>query len=272
MPRTHINKILIWAGIILLLLLIFFPVYWGIRTSLQAGRTLNTEFFPELTLDHYRTLFNPKGQAFGNFIKNSALVSIGAVIGTIPLAMLGGYALARFEFPGKRYSIILLVLPLMPAIAVLVPLIVYMRILHLYNTLYAVIIATVVFNLPFTTWMTRGFMLTIPRELEEAAMLDGCGALGVLWRIALPLAAPGLISVGIFVLIAGWNTYLFSFAFTSSQDLQIVPAAILSFITAFGTNYAGMNAAATMAMLPPLCFFLIFQKWFVQGLLAGSHR
>jgi N,N'-diacetylchitobiose transport system permease protein len=258
-----------WVSVVFIVVMIIFPVYWGARTSLVAG--YNLALLPtELTLDNYRFLF--KSGHFINNIKNSLIVSSGALLFTLPLAVLGGYALARFNFPGKRYSIILLVLPLLPAIAVLVPLILYMRGLGIYNTLYSVILATTVFILPYTTWMIRGFMLSIPLEIEEAAQLDGCGSLRVLFHVVLPLAAPGLIASGIFILISAWNNYLFSFAFTTKADLQVIPAALLGFITAWGTNYGGMNAGATIAMLPPLIFFLAFQKWFVQGMLAGATK
>jgi N,N'-diacetylchitobiose transport system permease protein len=267
MARTRF--ILAWVGVLFIVVMIIFPLYWGVRTALVDNT--NRQFLPtELTLDNYRFLF--KGGRFVVNIKNSLIVSLGAVIGTLPLAVLGGYSLARFDFPGKRYSIILLVLPLLPAIAVLVALIMYVRALGLYNTLYSVILATTVFSLPFSVWMVRGFMLSIPREIEEAALIDGCGPMAALFRIAVPLAAPGLIAVSIFVLISAWNNYLFSFAFTTKTQLQVVPAALLAFITAWGTNYGGMNAAATVAMLPPLIFFLAFQKWFVQGMLAGSSK
>jgi len=267
MSRTRL--IFNWISVFFILVMIIFPLYWGIRTSLVDN--YNLRFFPtELTLENYRFLF--QGGRFVNNIKNSVIISLGSLLVTLPLALLGGYALARFDFPGKRYSIILLVLPLLPAIAVLVPLILYMRRLGIYNTLYSVILATIVFSLPFCLWMVRGFMLSIPREIEEAALIDGCGPLAALFRIAMPLAAPGLIAVSIFVLISAWNNYLFSFAFTTKAPLQVVPAALLAFITAWGTNYGGMNAAATIAMLPPLIFFLLFQKWFIQGMLAGSVK
>jgi N,N'-diacetylchitobiose transport system permease protein len=256
-------------GVLFIVLMIVFPVYWGIRTSFVQG--YNLQFFPsEPTLDNYRYLF--RGGQFLNNIKNSLIVALGALAITLPIAVSAGYALARFNFPGKRYSTILLILPLLPAIAVLVPLILYMRGLGLYNTLYSVVLATTVFILPYTTWMIRGFMLAIPLEIEEAAQLDGCGPMRVLFRIVLPLAMPGLIATGIFILLSAWNNYLFSFAFTTKADLQVIPAALLGFITAWGTNYGGMNAAATIAMLPPLVFFLLFQKWFVQGMLAGSTK
>jgi ABC-type glycerol-3-phosphate transport system permease component len=255
-------------GTLFVVIMIIFPLYWGVRTSLVPKA--NLDFIPTiLTTEHYVDLFK---SGFINNIKNSIIVSLGTILFTLPVALLAGYSLARFEFPGKRFSVVLLVLPLLPAIAVLVPLIFYMRVLGIYNTLFSVILAGTVFALPYCTWMIRGFLLSIPREIEEAALMDGCGPFMALFRIAIPLAAPGLIAVAIFTLISAWNNYLFSFAFTTKTVLQVVPAALLGFISAWGENYGGMNAAAVVAMMPVLLFFLVFQKWFIQGMLAGSSK
>src|SRR5215212_1887278 len=136
-----------WLSLLFIVVMIIFPVYWGIRTSLVDG--YNLALLPtKLTLDNYRFLF--KSGHFINNVKNSLIVSVGALSFTLPVAVLAGYSLARFNFPGKRYSTVLLVIPLLPAIAVLVPLILYMRGLGIYNTLYSVILATTVFILPYT--------------------------------------------------------------------------------------------------------------------------
>jgi N,N'-diacetylchitobiose transport system permease protein len=256
-------------GAAFLVVMIIFPLYWGVRTSLVSN--YNRDFVPtQLTLDNYRYLFNTGN--FANSLINSLIVSLLTVALTVPLAVFAGYALARFDFAGKRFGAVLLILPLLPAVAVLVPLILYMRGLGLYNTLYSVILGVTVFSLPFAIWITRGFMLSVPQELEDAARLDGCGPFGILRRIMVPLIGPGLIAVGIFVFITAWNNYIFAFAFTTSAELRVVPVSILGFISAWGTNYGGMNAASTLTMLPPLLFFLLFQKWFTQGILAGSNR
>jgi multiple sugar transport system permease protein len=120
--------------------------------------------------------------------------------------------------------------------------------------------------------MVRGFFASIPVEVEEAARMDGCSHMGTLRRISLPLAAPGLIAVSIFVFINSWNNYLYAFAFTTSPELAVLPQALLRFLGAWGTNYGGLTAAATLALLPPALFFLLFQKWFVMGMLAGTGK
>jgi N,N'-diacetylchitobiose transport system permease protein len=267
MRRTQ--AIFTWIGILFISSVIIFPVFWGVRTSVVPKA--NLDLIPhQFTLENYAHLLELG--FITNNVKNSLIIALSSVSLTLPLSLLAGYALARFDFPGKRYSIVLLAMPLLPALAVLVPLIIYIRVIGLYNTLAAVVLAATVFSLPYCTWMIRGFMLSIPREIEEAALIDGCGPLAALWRIAIPLAAPGLIAVGIFTLISAWNNYLFSFAFTTKRVLMVVPAALLGFITAWGENYGGLNAAAVVAMLPVLFFFLLFQKWFIQGMLTGSSK
>lgn len=263
------KEVLSWLGILGIAVLVFFPIGWGLKTSVTAPLELWGTSGP-VHLDNYAYILSQP--EFVLYVRNSLIITLGAVLITLPMATFGGYALARFEFPGKRLSVLLMVLPLLPAIAVLVPLIIYMRMIGLYNTLGAVILANVVFNVPFAVWMARGFILSIPAEIEEAAAIDGCSRLGILWRVSLPLSAPGLIAVGIFILINSWNNYLYAFAFTTTPKLRVLPQALLAFLGAWGTNYGGLTAAATLALIPPVVLFLVFQKWFIMGMLAGSGK
>jgi N,N'-diacetylchitobiose transport system permease protein len=267
--KARLRAGLAWLGILLIGIVVFFPIAWGVKTSLTAPLGLGGGS-GLIHLQNYRYILSQP--LFLLYVKNSVIVSLGAVLAAIPMAILGGYALARFDFPGKRLSVLLLVLPLLPAIAVLVPLIVYMRRVGLYNTLLAVILANVVFNTPFAVWMVRGFILSIPIEIEEAATIDGCSRLEALWQIDLPLAAPGMIAVGIFIFINSWNNYLYAFAFTTSPELAVLPQALLRFLGAWGTNYGGLTAAATLALLPPAVLFLLSQRWFIMGMLAGTGK
>jgi multiple sugar transport system permease protein len=141
-----------------------------------------------------------------------------------------------------------------------------MRQLGLYDTLTAVILTNAVFALPLALWMLRNFVSSTPVEVEEAAQIDGCSLAGVLVRIVLPQAAPGIIAVAVCVFIGAWNNYLYAFALTSSQDLRVLPQAILAFLGAWGTYWGGLSAAGVVAVVPPVLFFLIFQRWFVAGI------
>jgi N,N'-diacetylchitobiose transport system permease protein len=237
------KRVLVAAVAAVLLFGVLFPLYWGVRTSFAGG--YDSGLWPSHpTLTNYRYIFS--NGDFANTIVNSLIVSVGAVMLAVPTAILAAYALARLDFAGKRLSSLLFLLPLIPAVAVLVPLIVYVREL--------------------------GFIAVIPRELEDAAQVDGCGRVGALRRVVLPLISPGLVATTAFVFITSWNNYLIAVAFTSAEQLRVVPVAIVGYMSAWGTNYPGMSAAATLAMLPPLIFFFAVQRWFVQGLLAGSSR
>lgn len=259
-----------WGAIVLISLIVLFPVLWSLRTSFMAPLNIGLATSSRVHLDNYRYILGlPE---FLRYILNSLKVVTATILIVLPMAIAGGYALARYDFPGKSLSILLIVLPLLPAIAVLVPMIIYLRRLGLFNTLAGVVLANVVFNTPFVVWMVRGFIAQIPREIEEAAEIDGCSALGALARVVVPISSPGLIASGIFVLINTWNNYLYAFAFTTSPNLRVLPQGMLAFLGSWGTNYGGLNAASMLAMVPPLLFFLAFQKWFIMGMLAGTGK
>ena len=259
------------SGIIHLLYLgfILFPLFWGLRTSL-ANR-YDTSFLPtHLTLSHYQILLTRP--EFFYYLRNSLTVSLCSILITLLVALLGGYALARLKFRGRRLGALLLILPLLPPVAILVPLVSYFQKLGMYNTLSAVIIANVVFNIPLSVWMLRNFIMGNPVEIEEAARIDGCSRWGVLFRIVLPTLGPGIIAVAVFVFINAWNNYLYAFALTSSQSLRVLPQGILSFLGSWGTYWGGLTAAGMLVLLPPVVLFLFFQKWFIAGVLGQQIK
>ncbi len=251
------------------LLCILFPLLWGLRTSL-ADR-FDYKLIPtRWTLSHYQALIERPELFF--YLRNSAVVSLTSIAITLIVALLGGYALARLKFRGRQLGALLLILPLLPPVAILVPLLSYFQKLGLYNTLAAVIIANVVFNIPLSVWMIRNFILGNPVEMEEAARIDGCSRWGVLFRIVLPNMGPGIVAVAVFVFINTWNNYLYSFALTSSQSLRVLPQGILSFLGSWGTYWGGLTAAGMLVLLPPVVLFLFFQKWFIAGVFGQQFK
>lgn len=269
MRRKNHVILLNWIAFIVVSIFVFFPFFWGLRTSLVPQDDFH--FVPKkLTLEHYIALL--QRPEFLVYVKNSLLVSLSTIFITLIIALPGGYALARFKFPGHQLGIILLVLPLLPPIAILVPLLSYFRTLKLHDTLMAVIIANVIFNLPFAVWMLRNFILVNPVEIEEAAQLDGCSRFEILVRIAIPMMIPGLIAVSIFIFINAWNNYLYAFALISSQDLRVLPQGILSFLGTWGTYWGGLTATGILAIIPPIILFLIFQRWFIKGIFTQGLK
>ena len=254
-------------GYIFISILVLFPIFWGIRTSIAPSYCVKL-IPPRITFEHYQSILSE--QAFFLYVKNSLIVSLGAIALILPVSLLSGYALARFKFPGKKFGILFLIFPLLPPIAILVPLIMYVRKLGLYNTLFGVTLTNAIFNLPFAVWMVRGFILSIPVEIEEAAALDGCSKIRIILKITIPLGTLGLIAAAAFVFITTWNNYLYAFAFTSSPSLRVLPLAIQVFLGAWGIQWGGLTAAGNLSLIPAIVLFLIFQKWFVAGMVGAG--
>jgi ABC-type glycerol-3-phosphate transport system permease component len=263
------KKILPFLGFSFFGFFLFVPLVWGVRTSLAP--TLDQHLLPaSLTLEHYRIILHRP--EFYHYAFNSLIISLASILGVLFIAMPGGYALARLHFRGRHLGGLLLILPLLPPVALLVPLVRYYQQLGLYNTLLAVILTNVVFNVPLAVWMLRNFIMSCPVEIEEAARMDGCSRHSTLWRIVLPMMAPGVVAVSLFVFINSWNNYLFSFALTSSQSLRVLPQAFLAFLGMWGTYWGGLCAAGLLVLIPPVLLFLFFQRWFVQGMFGQQLK
>ncbi|NPV54171.1 MAG: carbohydrate ABC transporter permease [Firmicutes bacterium] len=264
-----IQNILTWIAFFGIALFCLFPILWGVRTSF-APRYDSGLIPSQFTIEHYRALFQRPELYI--YLRNSLAITAGTIAIAAPVALLAAYALARFKFPGRQFGILFLVLPLLPAVAILVPLIAYMNRLRLYDTYLAVIIANTVFNMPFAIWMLRNFILANPYEIEEAALIDGCSRFQVLWRVAVPMMAPGLVAVIIFIFINSWNNYMYAFALTSSPTHRVLPQGVLSFLGVWGTYWGGLCALGILALIPPVVLFLLFQNWFVAGLFGQQLK
>jgi multiple sugar transport system permease protein len=263
------KKVIIWTFGILILLFVLFPVVWALKIAVSSKVEL-TLLPTSFTFDNFTQLFGRS--EFLIYFRNSSIVSILCVVLTILISIPAAYALARFQFRGKKLSFLLLVFPLLPSISILVPLVSYFNSLGLYDSIFAVIIANIVFSLPFSIWMIRNYILTITYEIEEAALLDGCSHFKIIFRITIPIMLPGVIATSVFIFMGAWNNYLFSYALTSSQNLRVLPQGILSFLGSWGTQWGGLTAAGIITLLPPIMFFLIFQKWFIRGIIGGSSK
>ncbi|MEM1875035.1 MAG: carbohydrate ABC transporter permease, partial [Candidatus Hadarchaeales archaeon] len=229
-----------WIAISLISFFCIAPLLWGLKVSISPQ--YDTKLIPQyLTIEHYRYIFSRP--EFLQYLRNSIIVSLGTVIFALPLSLLGGYALARFRFPGKEFSVLFLIFPLLPLIAVLVPLVSFLNRLGLYNKLSALVVVNTVFNLPLTIWMLRNFLLEVPPEIEEAALVDGCSRIEMLFRITIPLMIPGLVAATVFVFITTWNNYLYASALITKPSLRVLPQGILAFIGTWGTYWGGLTAA-----------------------------
>ncbi|HEY4162983.1 MAG TPA: carbohydrate ABC transporter permease [Dongiaceae bacterium] len=252
-----------------------FPFYWAIVSSLKTGSALFTVDFlpPAPTFENYIALF--REQPFAWNILNSAVVAILSTALSLGLAASAAYALGRLEFRGRAtMSFAILSVSMFPQIAVLTGMFELIRALGLYNTLTGLVLADLILTLPFTTWVLTAFMREIPRELEEAAIIDGAPAWAILIRVFLPVMAPALVATGLLAFILAWNEFLFALTFTLSEDKRTVPVAIALISGAGGYEipWGRIMAASVIVTLPLILLVLALQRWIVSGLTAGAVK
>jgi ABC-type glycerol-3-phosphate transport system permease component len=264
------NRVFELFAQILLLIFVFIPILWGIRTSF-ARSTHDMSLIPrELTLRNYQVVMSSRG--FVNAMKNSVIYAFGTIAILLLIVIPAAYALSRLRFRGRGAGIILLFLPLLPVISLLIPLARNLNNMGMYNTMIGVVLLTVTFQLPFTCWLLRNFIQTIPAELEDAAYVDGCTKLSGLFYIILPNCMTGIISIVIFSFISTWLSYLIPYAIVSYPEKFALSQLLLLMEGQFSSNYPQLTAAALLTLLPPLVFFCFFQKWFIAGLFGITMK
>jgi len=203
---------------------------------------------------------------------NSAIVATVVTLLTLVAALPSGYGLARFDFRGRRLLALAVLLGyLLPAVALLVPFFVIFKNLRILDTYTAIIIAHLVFTVPFSIWFMRGYLTYVPWELEEAAMIDGCSRIGAILRVILPLLKPAVLAIGFFSFITSWQEFVFALIFSGS-DTKTAPIAIASFVQEAYVDWGGL-AASTMLFSAPVAFlFLLFQRYLISGLMGGAVK
>jgi trehalose/maltose transport system permease protein len=266
------------AGLFILLLLVLvytlFPYYWAIVSSLRSSSALfSTSLVPSFDLTHYMALL--KDPVFTGSIINSLIVAGSTTLISLAVAVAAAYALGRLSFSGKRLMLMaILVVSIFPQIAVMSGMFELVRWLGLYNRIGALILAYLIFTVPFTVWVLTSFMREFPRELEEAAIMDGCSHWRILTRILLPLMGPALASTGLLAFILAWNEFLFALTFILSDENRTVPVAIglISGNSRYEYPFGPVMAASIVVTLPLLAVVLFFQRRIVSGLTAGAIK
>jgi multiple sugar transport system permease protein len=275
--RGILSKGLVVPALGLALLAALAPVYWMITISLKTE--VDQFAFPPKwfvftpTLEHYYDAFVTR--SFGQYLLTSAIVAVASTACALVIGTLAAYALTRFRLPyglDRKLSLWILSTRMFPAIVTAVPLFLMMRDLRLLNTQAALIIVYTGFNLPFVVWMMRGFFAEVPRDLEEAALVDGDSRLGALVRVVLPLVSPGLAATAVFCLIVCWNEFLFALVLTQTDAAITLPVGIAGRVTQYEIKWGVMSAAGAVAMMPILVFALAMQKYLVRGLSLGAVK
>jgi N,N'-diacetylchitobiose transport system permease protein len=258
-----------------LILVTVFPVYWMVTTSFRSNLEIRTEprFLPfGGTLANYRTVF--EREFFWTAFRNSILVTLLTVGIALFTAFLAALAISRFRFRGRlTFLVLVLIIQMVPAEAMMISLVKVLDGWHLRNSIIGLTTAYVAFVLPFTVWTLRGFVSGVPKELEEAAMVDGSSRLRAFFTITLPLVAPGLVATGIFAFIQAWNEFTYALVIMDRPDKQTLPVWIQAFNEgARGTNWGGVMAGSTLITIPVIVFFLIVQRRVVAGMTAGAVK
>ena len=251
------------------------PVYWMITISLKTEADQFASppkwFWFTPTLRHYYVA----SESFGQYLLTSAIVAGSSTLCALVIGTLAAYGLTRFRFPYKldhKLSLWILSTRMFPAIVTAVPLFLMMRDLRLLNTKFALIVVYTAFNLPFVVWMMRGFFAEVPRDLEEAALVDGDSRLGAFFRVVLPLVTPGLAATAVFCLIVAWNEFLFALVLTQTDVAMTLPVGIAGRVTQYEIKWGVMSAAGAVAMMPILIFALAMQRYLVRGLSLGAVK
>jgi trehalose/maltose transport system permease protein len=264
-----------WAAALLFIAVSVFPLLYAVSSSFKQGAGL---FSPALwpaapTLANYRSIF--ADQPFGTNLLNSLAVAGSVVAVSLGLSLMAAWALARVHFRGRGLLLMtILAASMFPQVAVLSGMFELVRAFGLYDSLAALVVADLMLTLPFTVWVLVTFMRQLPRELEEAAAMDGVGALTLVFRVFMPLLWPALVATGLLAFIAAWNEFLFALTFTLSEDVRTVPVAIALISTASGFElpWGRIMAASVVVTLPLVALVVVFQRRIVAGLAAGAVK
>jgi multiple sugar transport system permease protein len=255
-----------------LTVLFLFPLLWGGWSSVkgQPGSSQEKGF----GVENYRAMAK-FGEGIGTYLFNSFAVSAMTVVGTLVVSALGGYGFARFRFPGKNLLFVTtLAILMVPYATILIPLYVVLGHLHLQNTLVGLSCVLIMFQLPFALFMMRNSFEALPRELEEAALVDGCTTFGALRRVLLHGVRPGLITVGLFAFLASWNDFFAPLILLSDGSKFTLPVAVVSIQEkTFGAiDYGALEAGVMVMAIPSVALFLLLQRHYVQGFMSGAVR
>ncbi|WP_237214793.1 carbohydrate ABC transporter permease [Falsiroseomonas oryziterrae] len=273
--RRALGRIGLYLLLAVIILYTVFPFYWAIVSSLKEGQALfGTELVPrDPSLDNYTALF--REQPFARNILNSVFVAGSTVLVSLALASGAAYALGRVSLRGRGpLLMVILAVSMFPQVAVLSGMFELIRWLGLYNNLLGLTLSYLIFTLPFTVWVMTTFMRELPKELEEAAMMDGATPWVTITRVFLPLMGPALATTGLLAFIAAWNEFVFALTFTLTNEMRTVPVAIalISGASAFEVPWGRIMAASVIVTVPLILLVLVFQRRIVSGLTAGAVK
>jgi multiple sugar transport system permease protein len=257
--------------------LVLFPVYWMVVTSLLPSSIVLSRDPPllppleRISLDAFVAVFHRRPVL--TWILNSTLVAAGSTVTSLVIAALAGYSLSRWETPAQKFAgAALLLTKMLPGSLIVVPFFVMATTAHVIDTRAALVVANISVGVPFATWMMKGFFDTLPRELEQAAAIDGCTPLQALWYVILPLARPGLAACGIYLAIVAWSEFVFARTLVTKADLWTVTVGLQSFVGEYLVDWPALMAAGVVSLAPMFVLFLLLEPFLVSGLASGAVK
>jgi len=274
-PHRLSKRAIFYLVVAFAVVIVVFPSYWLVVTSLQEEKYLLV-YPPYLTPQlfnwrSYLSLFEATPMVL--WLRNSIMVSLGVTALALILSVLGAYALSGFRFRGRGlFVFFLLATQMLPQALLVTPMFILFRQMGLIDTLQGLVVVDTAFVVPVTVWIMKGFFDSIPREIEEAALIDGCSRMSALFRIVLPLSLPAVVAVCVVAFFEGWNEYLFAVTFVSSSDNWVATMGLASFIGELATPLELVMAAAAIFSVAPVAFYLLMQRYIISGLTGGAVK
>jgi multiple sugar transport system permease protein len=277
-----LSKIFVYFLLLIISIITFFPFFWMLSTSFKVSTEayevpptwIPRQFTFENYLEHFREVGSQLYASFPVFYKNGLIVAGCSSVLVMLLSILAAYSFSRYKFFGKNGMLIFLIFTQMfPWAIIIVNLVILFNKLHLLNTYPGLILAITALTLPFTIWILKGFFDRIPRELEEAAMVDGCSRINILFKILLPTVMPGVISVGVIAFLNSWNNLLFAIQIAYKNNMYTLPPGFIQmYVGQYNILWTNMCAGSAMATIPVIIIFMFLQKFFIQGLTSGAVK
>lgn len=277
MTRAQLRPLVLLVVAIALVAAVLFPIYWMFVTSMLPTRLVLSREPPllpplsDMTLAAYVEVF--RRRPILSWLLNSVLVTAGSTAISLVIAALAGYSLSRFRTPAQQAAgFTLLVSKMLPGSLIVIPFFIMFSTLHLVDNLLGLVIANVAVGVPFATWMMKGFFDTIPREIEYAAMVDGCSELQALRLVVLPLSKPGLTACGIYLAIVSWSEFVFARTLVTKPENWLMTVGLQSFVGEYLVDWPALMAAGMVSLLPMLLLFLLIEPYLVSGMTSGAVK
>ncbi len=269
------NQIYIYIALGLCVMILAFPIFWMLSVSLKPSVetfSLPPKLIPSsIYFDGYSKILN--NDQYSRFLVNSYFLGIVVTVLSVIIGTLAAYGFSRYRFFGDRAAkLFVITTQMVPTITLLIPLFGVIVWLRLYDTMWGLIITYLTFSLPYAVIMMNGYLDTIPKDFDEAATIDGCSPIGVLFKILLPVATPGIIATAVYTFLLAWNEFLFALALTRSIERRTVPVGISMMVGEFGLKWDEMMAFSVIGSLPVLILFMLVQRFVISGLSSGGVK